>query len=94
MLIEYANDRDITETERESIENNISTIASTPYGSAPFIRNMGIKHPPESKSDLEWNRYAMEVITQCTIWEDRAQVQQIALDQNNTARMVVEYGSR
>lgn len=36
MTIEYVQgSKDITETERASIENSIGTIASTPYGSAP-----------------------------------------------------------
>lgn len=95
MTVEYVQgSKDITETERDSIENSIGTIASTPYGSAPFIRSMGIKHPPSSKSELERNQYATEVIAQCAIWEDRARLRQIVFDQNDTTKAVVEYGKR
>ena len=97
MEIEYfsGDDQDITETARNSIENSIGTIASTPYGSAPFIRNMGIKnYPPENNSESVRNRYATEVISQCGIWEDRAQVRQIIFGEEGKARMVMEYGKR
>lgn len=97
MKIEYVPEagRDITETERSSIENSIGTIASTPYGSAPFARNMGVKnYPPKSDSELERNRYATEVITQCGIWEDRAQLRQVIVNGEGEARMVIEYGKR
>ena len=41
MTVDFTNTKNLTEAERKSIENSISTIAGTPYGSAPFIRNMG-----------------------------------------------------
>lgn len=97
MNIKYVTEvgKDITETEKGSIENSFSTIASTPYGSAPFIRNMGIKnYPPKNASDLERNRYATEVITQCGIWEDRATLRQVVFNEAGEARMVIEYGKR
>ena len=96
MEIEYLSgtNRGITETQQNSIENSISTIASTPYGSAPFIRNMGIReYPPRDDSEMSRNRYATEVITQCGIWEDRVLLRQVVFD-GDKARMVIEYGKR
>lgn len=97
MNLEYVSEagRDITEAERESIENSIGIIASTPYGSAPFTRNMGIRnYPPKNDSELARNQYAAEVITQCGIWEDRARLRQVTVNGEGEARMVIEYGKR
>lgn len=97
MEIEYASgaSMNITETERNSVENSIGTIASTPYGTAPFIRNMGIRdYPPKDDSEIAKNRYATEVITQCGIWEDRARPRQILFEGNKKVRMVIEHGKR
>lgn len=95
MIIKYADEMNagIESTERDSIENSIGTIASTPYGAAPFLRNMGIKnYPPDNKSELSKNRYATEVITQCQIWEDRVKLKGLHFEENNTVRMEIEYG--
>ena len=82
----------LTQSEKDSIENNISTIASTPYATAPFIRNMGIKkYPPETQSSIEENQYATEVMSQTSIWEDRAKVTEVHFE-NKNVRMVVEDG--
>lgn len=83
----------MTSTERDSVTNNISTIASTPYASAPYIRSMGIKnYPPESNSEIAKNQYAAEVMTQCGIWENRAKVSGVYFGENNDIRMVIESG--
>lgn len=92
MNIEYDDKqkRTMTATDQESIENSIGTIASTPYGAAPFIRSMGIKnYPPEVNSELPKNLYAAEVITQTGIWEDRARVEEVQVDRNNEVRVVL-----
>ena len=82
----------LTATERDAIENSISTIAGTPYATAPFIRNMGIKeYPPDSNSEIAKNRYATEVITQAALWEDRARVS-VRYTEDNEARVVIENG--
>lgn len=95
MDIKYSGISGITETERSSIENCVGMIASTPHGSAPFARDMGIKkYPPEEGSDLEKSRYAMEVITQCEAWESRVKVKQVVFEANNRTRMVLEYDKR
>lgn len=81
------------DAKRDSIENSISTIASTPYGAAPFMRSMGIKnYPPDNDSDLARNRYAAEVITQCEIWENRAKLKKVTFEKDNIVRMEIEYG--
>ncbi|MCI9142080.1 MAG: hypothetical protein HFH87_05575 [Lachnospiraceae bacterium] len=91
MTVDFTNTKNLTEAERKSIENSISTIAGTPYGSAPFIRNMGIKeYPPDSNSEIAKNRYATEVITQTAVWEDRAQVSEVKYTEGNEARMVIK----
>lgn len=95
MNIDYVgeNKKTLTATDRESIKNSIGTLASTPYGSAPFIRSMGIKnYPPEDNSELSHNQYATEVITQAGIWENRAKVSEVQFDENNEARVVLGSG--
>lgn len=91
MTVDFSNTKNLTAAERDAIENSISTIASTPYAAAPFIRNMGIKeYPPDSDSEISKNRYATEVITQTAIWEDRAQVSEVRYAEGNEARMVIK----
>ncbi|MBE5910879.1 hypothetical protein [Pseudobutyrivibrio sp.] len=92
MTLEYSEDRKrtMTETEIDAIENSISTIASTPYGTAPYMRSMGIKkYPPETDSDVAKNQYATEVITQCGIWEDRVKVSEVKFTDDNNAKVVI-----
>lgn len=94
MIVEYAKaGLSMTSTERDSVTNSISTIASTPYASAPYIRGMGIKgYPPESNSEIARNQYAAEVMSQCAIWENRARVTGVYFGKNNDVRMVIENG--
>ena len=93
MVLDFKNAKEITATERDAIENSISTISSTPYAAAPFIRNMGIKgYPPKSNSEIEKNRYATEVITQTALWENRAQVSEVRYTDDNDVRMVIKNG--
>ena len=81
----------MTDTERDSIQNSIETLASTPYGTAPFIRNMGIKnYPPQSASDIDRNSYVTEVITQAGKWEDRAKVSEVKFENENGIKVVIE----
>ncbi len=92
MTLDFTSARELTATERDAIENSISTIASTPYAAAPFIRSMGIKgYPPESNSEIAKNRYATEVITQTALWEDRAYVSEVRQD-GDEVRMVIKNG--
>lgn len=77
---------------RDSIENSISTISSTPYGAAPFMRDMGIKnYPPETNSEIAKNKYAFEVISECSRWEDRASVSEVKFEDDNDVKVVVEW---
>ena len=90
MTFDHNNEMNLTDTEQESIENSISTIASTPYGTAPFIRSMGIKnYPANSNSEIDRNKYATEVISQCRQWEDRARVSEVKFTGDNEVRMVI-----
>lgn len=83
--------REITETEWDSIQNSIGTLASTPYGTAPFIRSMGIRnYPPQSASDIDRNSYVTEVITQAGKWEDRAKVSEVKFENENEIKVVIE----
>ncbi len=92
MKLDTISAKELTATERDAIENSISTIAGTPYGTAPFIRDMGIKeYPPDSNSEIAKNRYATEVITQVARWEDRARVS-VRYTEDNEARVVIENG--
>ncbi|MBE5917821.1 MAG: hypothetical protein E7273_13385 [Pseudobutyrivibrio ruminis] len=92
MTLEYSENRTktMTETETDAIENSISTISSTPYGTAPYLRSMGIKnYPPEFNSDIAKNKYATEVITQTGIWEDRAKVTEVKFTDENEVKVVI-----
>ncbi len=95
MDIKYAAqnlDSSMSITERDSILNNIETIASTPYATAPYIRSMGIKnYPPESGSEVIRNQYAAEVITQCGLWENRAEVSEVHFEENSV-KVVIKGG--
>ena len=83
--------REMTETEWDSIQNSIGTLASTPYGTAPFIRSMGIRnYPPQSASDIDRNSYVTEVITQAGKWEDRAKVSEVKFENENEIKVVIE----
>lgn len=83
--------REMTETEWDSIQNSIGTLASTPYGTAPFIRSMGIRnYPPQSVSDIDRNSYVTEVITQAGKWEDRAKVSEVKFENENEIKVVIE----
>lgn len=96
MDIEYAVSSaglSITATEQDSVIKSISTIAGTPYASAPFMRSMGIRnYPPESNSEIARNQYAAEVITQCNRWENRAEVAEVRFVGNNSVRVVIKGG--
>lgn len=90
MEVEILSGKKMTKTESESIRNNIKTLASTPYGTAPFIRDMGIKdYPPQDASEIKQNSYAAEVITQARIWEDRAKVSEVSFDEGNRVKVVI-----
>ncbi len=95
MDIEYAAKKNLSmnATEQDSVINSISTIASTPYATAPYIRSLGIRnYPPESNSEISRNKYAAEVITQCSMWEDRVEVSEVRFGKNNNVRMVIKGG--
>lgn len=92
MKIEFADSKEMTVTERDAIEDSISTLISTPYGTAPYARTLGIKeHPPESTSEIAKNRYAAEIIAQTSLWEDRAQVSEVRYTQDH-AKVVIKSG--
>ncbi len=92
MTLDFTSAKELTATERDAIENSISTIAGTPYATAPFMRSMGIKgYPPESNSEIAKNRYATEVITQTARWEDRAYVSEVR-QEGDEVRMVIKNG--
>jgi phage baseplate assembly protein W len=72
----------MTETEKKAIYSSISTIAATPYGSAPYLRDMGIRNYTFGQSDLEKNAHSAEVIQQIGEWEDRVSVSGITYNGN------------
>ena len=82
----------VSETEKESILNNLGTLASMPYGAAPFLRDAGV-HMPENLSSYSRNQYATEVINQAEMYEDRAEVTEVTIDEKGNAKVVVAYGS-
>lgn len=73
---------DMTETEEKAIYSSISTIASTPYGTVPYLRDMGIKNINPDNSDLARNAFSTEVISQASEWEDRVTIESIEFNGN------------
>lgn len=93
MVLDFKSAEEMTGTERDAVENSISTIASTPYATAPFIRDMGIKeYPLKSNSEIARNRYATEVITQAALWEDRAKVSEVRYTNDDSVKVVIKNG--
>lgn len=83
---------EITRTEKESIMNNIGTLASTPYGSIPLLRDAGV-HLPEDISQYSRNAYATELIEQAEEYEDRAEVSEVNFLNENEVKVEITYGS-
>lgn len=81
-----------TKTERESILNNIATLASTPYGTAPFLRDAGV-HMPDNLNDYNRNTYAAEIIDMAETYEDRAEVTEVTVEEDGRTKVVVSYGN-
>lgn len=75
---------ELTETEKEGIRSSVGMICSTPYGTAPFMREMGLTtYLPEDNSPIAKNRHASEVIEQVQQWEDRVSVREVRYSEND-----------
>ena len=83
---------EVTETEKESVLKNIGTLAETPYGTAPFLRDAGV-HLPENLTEYSRNRYATEIINNAETYEDRAEVYEVKVDENGNTKVVIEFGN-
>lgn len=80
----------LTQTDKEGIRSSISMICSTPYGTAPFMREMGLtRYLPDEDSPLEKNRHASEVIEQVQQWEDRVSVREVRYSGGNGMEVVL-----
>lgn len=80
----------VTETERKSIHSSLGVLASTPYATVPFNRNLGLEFwLPEDNSEEARNEYAAEVMEQAEIWEDRAVIREIQFESDTEVRMVI-----
>lgn len=96
MEIQYTEEgkaKNMTMTEKDSIENNIGTLASTPWASAPFLRGMGIKeYPPKDLTEMTRTKYAAEVMREAGKYEDRVKVSKVKLDEDGKGMVVIENG--
>jgi len=91
--IDSGNAQKMTDSDMNSIENNIGTLASTPWASAPFLRGMGIKeYPPKDLSEMARTKYAAEVMREVGKYEDRVKVSKVSLDENGKGTMVIKNG--
>lgn len=88
--IENPDMESLTKTERDSILNNIGTLAELPYGSAPFLRDAGV-HMPENLSNYSRNQFATEIISQSEKYEDRAEVTEVHIENDGNVKVVVAY---
>ena len=84
--------QEITKTEKESIMNNLGTLASTPYGTIPLLRGAGV-HLPEDVSEYQRNMYATELVEQAEEYEDRAEVTDVTFLSEEEVKVEVTYGS-
>lgn len=96
MVITYDDDYTrglIPQTEQKSIASSIQMIASTPYGTVPYARSMGMKKLlPRNNSDMEKNEYAMDLTEAIEEWEDRVSVKEVGFTNDGETKVVIDYG--
>ncbi|MCM1235645.1 MAG: hypothetical protein NC489_36575 [Ruminococcus flavefaciens] len=80
MQIDYGDtEKRMTETEKKSIFSSVSTIAATPYGTAPYMRDMGIKkYLLSERTETIKNARASEIMEQIEMWDDRVSVKRVS----------------
>lgn len=79
-------------TEQESIFRSVRSISETRIGSCPFHRSMGVeKVIPENMSAVAKNEYASGIIQAVQLWDDRVSVKEVTVENETTAKVVVEY---
>lgn len=68
----------------EDVAVCVGCILETPYGTMPYMRDMGITAgvPGRNTPDAEGN-YVNEVMEQVELWEERAVVQEVSFVEKN-----------
>lgn len=98
MVITYGDDYTrglVPQSEQKSIASCIRMIASTPYGTVPYARGMGMKKLfPGNNSDMEKNEYASDLAEAVEGWEDRVTVKEVSLTEDGEAKVVIGYGEQ
>jgi len=91
MRIDYLSDTsEMTQTDRDGIKSSLEMICSTPYGTAPYMRDMGLTaYLPDDNSPIAKNRHASEVIEQVQQWEDRVNIREIRYSEGNEMEVVL-----
>lgn len=96
MVITYEDDYTrglIPQAEQKSIASSIQMIASTPYGTVPYARSMGMKKMlPRNNSDMEKNEYAMNLTEAIEEWEDRVSVKEVGFTNDGETKVVIDHG--
>lgn len=83
----------VPQAEQKSIASSIQMIASTPYGTVPYAREMGMKKLlPRNNSDMEKNEYATDLAEAIEKWEDRVTVKEVSFTEDGEAKVVIDYG--
>lgn len=97
MKVEFAADdstgRTVSEQEQKSILSCIRTIAATPHGAAPYMRDMGMqKLFPDNNSPMAENEYISDLMGQLEEYEGRITPSRIYFENDNELKVVVAYG--
>ena len=91
-IFDEESEEEISKTEKESIMNNLGTLASTPYGSIPLLRDAGMQFP-EDASQYSRNAYITELIEQAEQYEDRAEISAAEFLNEEEVKVEITYGS-
>lgn len=83
----------VPQAEQNSIASSIRMIASTPYGTVPYARGMGMKKLlPRNNSDMAKNEYAADLAEAVEQWEDRVSVKEVDFTVDGEPKVVIDYG--
>lgn len=91
MDIDYQFGHSMSGKEMEDIRANIDHLLSTPKGSVPLARDLGVswRNLSEITPDLE-NEYAVEIVSLIERYEPRVSVEQVAFEYDAEGRVLVK----
>lgn len=82
----------VSQDEQKSIASSIQMIASTPYGTVPYARELGMKTLlPRNNSAMAKNEYATDLAEAVEEWEDRVIVKEVGFTNDGEVKVVIGY---